>query len=191
MIYLSGYKIAEQISKGSYYTVLKAVRESDNTPVVIKLLVKDYPSAKEITDFKHEYQIMSRIASDGVIKAYDFVAGDRYAIIMEEIGGVSLDKVIGMIPLSVGEKMMLAIKMAGSLAQLHEHNIIHKDINPSNFIWNQKTGELKLVDFCNSTEAGIESTRFINLNHIEGSLPYISPEQTGRISRPLDHRTEL
>ena len=119
MVYLPGFKIIEQVVKRGNYTVLRAIRESDYNRVVIKLLSKDYPSAKEITDFIHEYQIMAKFDCEGIIKAYDFIKGKSYAIIMEEIEGWPLAEAIKNLKLSAGEKTLLAVKMADSLAQLH------------------------------------------------------------------------
>lgn len=191
MFRLTGYKIKEQISRGSNSIVLRGVRESDNRPVVIKLLAKDYPSAKEITDFIHEYQIMGKIDSDCIIKPYTILKGNRYAIIMEDIEGQPLAKALKHVKLGIDEIILLAIKMAHCLDQLHKHNIIHKDINPTNFIWNQKTNEVRLIDFGISTEATREAPHFASLDYLECTLAYISPEQTGRVSRPIDCRTDL
>ena len=191
MVRLPGYKLTERISRGGNYTVYRGIRESDYTRVVIKLLSKEYPTAKELTDFIHEYQIMAKFDCDGIIKALEFIKGDNYAIVMEEIGGQQLTDALKGARLSVGEKMLLAIKMADSLVQLHRQNVIHKDINLTNFIWNPKTGNLKLIDFSIATELSVETPQFVNLNYLEGNLAYISPEQTGRINRPLDNRTDL
>ena len=191
MVYLSGYKIREQFARGIKYTLYRCIRESDNTAVVIKLLNRDYPSAEEITDFIHEYQMMAKFDCDGIIRVYDLIQEGRYAIVMEEIEGDYLSEVIKNASLSLEDKMHLAIKMAESLVQLHKHNVIHKDITPSNFIWSPKTGKLKLTNFSSATEMCVETPQFDNLNSLECSLAYISPEQTGRINRTLDYRTDL
>ncbi len=191
MIHLTGYLIKDEIAKGSNSIVFRGVRESDNTPVVIKLLAKDYPSPKEITDFMHEFQVMEKTFCDGIIKPYEIVKGSRHAIIMEDIGGDSVASALKYSQVTLDEKLLLSIKMTHSLSQLHKHNIIHKDINPTNFIWNHKTGEVKLIDFGISTEVARESPQFVNVNFLEGTPAYISPEQTGRINRPIDCRTDL
>lgn len=191
MVRLTGYKIKEQISRSSNSLVLRGLRESDNRPVVIKLLAKDYPSSKEITDFLHEYQIMGKINSDCIIKPYTLLKGSSYAIIMEDIEGQPLAKALKHVKPSIDEKMLLAIKMAHCLDQLHKHNIIHKNINTANFIWNHKTNDVRLVSFGISTEATREAPHFASLDYPECTLAYISPEQTGRVSRPIDYRTDL
>ncbi|NLD47246.1 MAG: AAA family ATPase [Clostridiaceae bacterium] len=192
MIHLSGYKALEEIYLGRNSIILRGIRDSDNTPVVIKLLNREYPSQRELSGFIREYEIMDRITGDGIIKAY---AIEKYknslAIIMEDIGGESADRVLQSLKPGVAEKLSLAIQMTDSLIQLHQKNIIHKDVNPTNFIWNYKTNQVKLIDFGISAKYLREASQHINLNILEGSLDYLSPEQTGRINRPVDYRTDL
>ncbi|HEY9063098.1 MAG TPA: AAA family ATPase [Pseudobacteroides sp.] len=192
MIRLSGYKIVEEISRGSNSIVLRGTRNLDDYPVVVKLLNKEYPSIKELSVFMREYEIMDKIGSDGIIKAYGIEKyNNSIAIIMEDIGGESVDKALHSIKPGIVEKLLLAIQMANCLNQLHKQNIIHKDVNPSNFIWNNKTNQVKIIDFGISAELIREASQCINLNILEGSLYYVSPEQTGRINRPIDYRTDL
>jgi serine/threonine protein kinase len=91
----------------------------------------------------------------------------------------------------IDEKLSLAIQMTNSLIQLHKENIIHKDVNPSNYIWNSKTNQVKIIDLGISAELIREASQCVNLNVLEGTLDYISPEQTGRINRSVDYRTDL
>lgn len=192
MIHLAGYKIDKDIYRGANSTVLRGIRLSDNCPVVIKLLNREYPSAKEISAFNREYHIMSRLSCNGIIRVYSLEKSkNRLAIVMEDIGGESVDKVLKSINANILEKLSLAIQMTDSLIQIHQNNIIHKDINPTNFVWNYETNQVKIIDFGISTELVREAPQSINLNILEGTFEYISPEQTGRINRPVDYRTDL
>ncbi|HAI69244.1 MAG TPA: serine/threonine protein kinase, partial [Gammaproteobacteria bacterium] len=74
---------------------------------------------------------------------------------------------------------------------LHQRYLIHKDINPSNIILNTTTKQLKLIDFGISTVLSRENTTFSNPNLLEGTLAYLSPEQTGRMNRAIDYRTDF
>ncbi|WP_210407198.1 AAA family ATPase, partial [Hydrocoleum sp. CS-953] len=78
-----------------------------------------------------------------------------------------------------------------TLGQIHAENIIHKDINPANIIYNPKTKQLKIIDFGISTRLTRENPILKNPNVLEGTLAYISPEQTGRMNRGIDYRTDL
>jgi len=192
MVRFTGYKITEEIFKGKNSMILRGTRDSDNYPVIIKLLNREYPSNTELSNFIREFEMINKITQDGIIKAYCM---EKYnnspAIILEDIGAESVAKVLEKFKPSIDEKLSLAIKMTDSLLQLHKQNIIHKDVNPSNFIWNDKTNQVKIIDLGISTELVRESSQCINSNILEGTLDYISPEQTGRINRPIDYRTDL
>ena len=171
MIHLTGYKIIEEISIGSNSIILRGTRNLDSCPVIIKLLNKEYPSIKELSDFAREYEIMDMISSDAIIETYSMEKyNNSLAIILEDIGGESVDRVLKSIKASITEKLTLAIQMTHCLIQLHKQNIIHKDVNPSNFIWNYKTNQVKIIDFGISAELIREASQSINLNIVEGSL---------------------
>ena len=86
---------------------------------------------------------------------------------------------------------MVAIKIAEILGQIHQQHVIHKDVNPSNIILNRATGQVKIIDFGISTALPHENPAFQHPNLLEGTLAYISPEQTGRMNRRLDQRADF
>jgi predicted ATPase/signal transduction histidine kinase/serine/threonine protein kinase len=93
--------------------------------------------------------------------------------------------------LDISSFLSLAIQIADTLGQIHAINVIHKDINPSNIVWNQYSNQLKIIDFGIATRLPRENPSLKNPEHLEGTLAYISPEQTGRMNRSLDYRTDL
>jgi serine/threonine protein kinase len=95
----------------------------------------------------------------------------------------------GVLPLP--EFLNIAIKIAQSLADIHNSNIIHKDINPSNIVYNPETEQVKIIDFGISTQLSRSNPTLKNPNVLEGTLAYMSPEQTGRMNRSLDYRTDF
>ncbi len=192
MFRLTGYKIKEEIFKSGNSSIYRGTRVSDNYPVVIKLLNREYPTSEELSAFTREYEIMDRLSGDGIIKAYSIVEyNNSLAIIMEDIGGEPIAKTLQSINAGIAVKLSLAIQMTHSLIQTHQQNIIHKDVNPTSFIWNYRTNQVKIIDFGISAELIRESPQSIDLNVLEGTINYISPEQTGRINRPIDYRTDL
>jgi diguanylate cyclase (GGDEF)-like protein len=192
LINLPGYQIKEEIFKSNQSTIFHGTRDTDNRPIVVKLLNHEYPSAKELSGFLREYEITDKLIGDGIINVYTLEKyNNSLAIIMEDFGGESITKALKSLKLSLVEKLSLAIQMTNSLIQTHQQNIIHKDVNPTNFVWNLKTNIVKIIDFGISTELTREASQCINLNILEGTLDYISPEQTGRMNRPIDYRTDL
>lgn len=192
MINLPGYQIKEVIFKSYRSIIFRGFRDSDNAPIIIKLLNHEYPSAKEISQFQREYEIAAKLMGDGIIKVYHLEKyNNSLAIVMEDFGGESIANALHVTKLSLADKITLAIKMVDSLIQIHQQNIIHKDVNPSNLIWNPQTGQLKIIDFGISSELTREISQLSNMHLLEGTLGYISPEQTGRMNRPIDYRTDL
>ena len=192
MINFSGYKIKSCIYESENSTVYRAIREVDNLSVILKLLKQDYPTPRELTRYKQEYEITSNINLEGVIKPYAIIPYQRtFAIIFEDFGGDSLRNIQKKRSFTLTEVLQIAIKITESLSSIHREDIIHKDINPSNIVLNCATKTLKIIDFGISTQLNRENPTLINPNALEGTLAYISPEQTGRMNRSLDYRTDF
>jgi predicted ATPase/serine phosphatase RsbU (regulator of sigma subunit)/tRNA A-37 threonylcarbamoyl transferase component Bud32 len=198
MINIDGYQILTQIYDSINSTVYRALRQHDNQPVILKFLKEDYPTPSELTRYKQEYEITRNLNLDGVIKAYELKPYQRtLVIILEDFGASSLKQLMnerrqaGTQAFPLLEFLSIAIKTAEILGSIHAENIVHKDINPTNIIFNPETGQLKIIDFGISTKFTRENPTVKNPNVLEGTLAYISPEQTGRMNRSLDYRTDF
>ncbi|EDN71676.1 serine/threonine kinase with two-component sensor domain [Beggiatoa sp. SS] len=112
-------------------------------------------------------------------------------IIFEDVGGESLKHLMTVRQFTVKAFLSFAIQVTDILAEIHAAHVIHKDINPGNIVWNQSTGQLKIIDFGISTLLHRENPTLKNPNQLEGTLTYISPEQTGRMNRAMDYRTDF
>ena len=149
MINLPGYQILTQIYESTNSEVYQAIREQDQKAVILKVLKEDYPTPAELTRYKQEYEITCRLNLDGVVKAYGLEPYQRtLVIILEDFGGSSLkqwlngDKGVGRETLSLGEFLNIAIQLVEILTAIHSRNIIHKDINPANIVYNPETGQV-------------------------------------------------
>jgi predicted ATPase/signal transduction histidine kinase/CheY-like chemotaxis protein/tRNA A-37 threonylcarbamoyl transferase component Bud32 len=198
MLKLQGYQITDRIYESSNSIVYRGVRERDNQPVILKLLKEDYPTPSEIIRYKQEYEITHKLNLDGAIKAYELKPYQRtLMVIFEDIGAISLKEFIearierGKGLLSLEEFLKIGLGIAEILGSLHAENIVHKDLNPANIIINPETGQIKIIDFGISTVFTRENPTLQNLNFLEGTLAYISPEQTGRMNRCLDYRSDF
>lgn len=189
---ITGYQILTQIYESANSLVYRGRREQDNKPVILKVLKEDYPTPAELTRYKQEYEITRSLNLDGVVKAYDLQRYENTLVmILEDFGGDSLKILIEKHQFELEEFLTVAIKIAESLSALHAANIIHKDINPSNLVLNSETGQLKIIDFGISTVLSRENPTIRNPNVLEGTLAYMSPEQTGRMNRAMDYRTDF
>jgi len=193
MLILPNYQISTQIYESANSLVYRGVRKKDNQPVILKVLKEDYPTPEELTRYRQEYDIIRHLADiDGIIKAYDL---EKYqntlVIILEDFGGESLKRWLAKRSFSLDELLKLAITTTDILGQVHQQNIIHKDINTANLVLNTNSGVLKIIDFGISTQLSRQHLTLKNPDVLEGTLAYMSPEQTGRMNRALDYRTDF
>jgi len=187
-----GYQVTEKLHESSNSLVYHGHRREDDQPVILKMLKQAYPPPEKIAWFKREYETTRSINLPGVIDVYSLEKlENHWVIVLEDFGGESLNRIISKKQFTIAEFLHLAIEIVDILGQVHLQHIIHKDINPSNIILNQKTGKLKLIDFGISTTLSRENPTFRNPNVLEGTLAYISPEQTGRMNRAIDYRTDF
>ena len=189
---IAGCQIGEQIYESTHSLVYRGIRELDHQPVILKVLKAEYPTPAEISRYQQEYQITQSLNLGGVVKAYSLETYQRtLVIIFEDFGGSSLRQLMRKRRFTMKEFLNIAIRNTETLGQIHAANIIHKDINPSNIVLNPDTGQLKIIDFGIATVLSRENPTVKNLTVLEGTLPYISPEQTGRMNRALDYRTDF
>ncbi|MGD1806694.1 trifunctional serine/threonine-protein kinase/ATP-binding protein/sensor histidine kinase [Dapis sp. BLCC M126] len=192
MMKLSNYQITQQIYTGIRTTVYRGINTTNQQSVVIKVLNKEYPTFSELLQFRHQYTITKNLNLPGIIKPISLEKyGNGYALIMEDIGAVSLKTYLTNQKLSLENFLELALSIVKILEDLYHHQIIHKDIKPSNIVINPDTKEVKLIDFSISTLLPRETQEIINPNVLEGTLAYMSPEQTGRMNRGIDYRSDF
>ncbi|MFN7975126.1 MAG: AAA family ATPase [Acidobacteriota bacterium] len=181
------YQTTECIFDGARSRVYRAVA-GDGRPVVVKQLRELYPGAATIARFSREFEITRSAAGPGVIEAYELRAHEgTVSIVLEDFGAASVAAALGKGPHALDVVLPLAARIADALARVHALGIVHKDVNPSNVVWNQGTDEVKLIDFGISQVLGREPAS----PSFDGTPRYMSPEQTGRMNRSVDCRSDL
>ncbi len=207
---IPGYCLTEQIYNGSRTQVYRGVSES-NQKVIIKLLLSEYPTFSELIQFRNQYTITKNLDLPGIVKPIALLNyRNAFAMVMEDVGGVSLAEYTANTeqldniqsnnsevssrqtsPLPLNEFLPIAIQIVQTLAGVYHNRIIHKDIKPQNILINPHTKEVKLIDFSISSLLPRENQEIENPKVLEGTLAYMSPEQTGRMNRAIDYRTDF
>ncbi|WP_442942785.1 protein kinase domain-containing protein [Nostoc sp.] len=196
MIALPGIAIQDKIYESSNSLVYRGIRD-DGVGIVVKMLKLDYPSPQELTRYRQEYKITRSLNLEGVIKAYSQQDYQRtLVILLEDFGGESLEQWMHkrpdiFCPMPLSQFLSLAIALTDILGRIHTANVIHKDINPGNIVFNLDTGVVKIIDFGIATQFNRTNPTFKSPHVLEGTLAYLSPEQTGRMNRLLDYRTDF
>ncbi|MGG6242205.1 PAS domain S-box protein [Nodosilinea sp. AN01ver1] len=196
MITLPGVTIHSKIYESSASLVYRGIREQDNCAVIAKVLKQDYPSPQDLTRYRQEYEITRSLNTEGVVKAYSQQDYQRtLVILMEDFGGESLEcwmrQQLDFSPMPLSVFLNMAIAITDTLGKIHAAHVIHKDINPGNIVFNPKTGVVKIIDFGIATRFSRTNPTFKSLYLLEGTPAYLSPEQTGRMNRMLDYRTDF
>ncbi len=189
---VTGYQIIEELYHSANSLVYRGRRSTDGLPVVLKILKEEYPTPERIAWFKREYEVTRNVHLSGVTRIYGLeINQHHWVMVLEDFGGESLRR-LGIAGASMLDDFFtLAIKIADILGQIHQQQIMHKDINPANILLNPATGQVKVIDFGIATVLSRETTTFRNPGGLEGTLAYMSPEQAGRMNRAMDYRTDL
>ncbi len=188
---LAGYHLDARVHEGRRHDIVRGTAP-DGEPVILKILRQVHPSPDEVARFRHEYEALAAVDSPNVARAVAFETDQRrWALVQEDFGGVALSEQLDDAELGLADRLDLAIAATSGLADLHAQGLVHKDINPSNIVRNRSTGEVRLIDFGLATRLTSESPGFSNRNRLEGTLRYISPEQTGRVAARVDYRSDL
>ncbi len=193
---IPGYEISEQLYIGCKTLVYRGIRENDSLPVVIKFLTSEYPSFNELLHFRNQYAIAKNLNFPGIVCPLSLeVYRNSYAFVMEDFGGMSLREyqknLTSLEPVFLEEFLSIAIQLTDILHHLYQNRVIHKDIKPANILINPDTKQVKLIDFSIASLLPKETQEIKNINVLEGTLTYISPEQTGRMNRGIDYRTDF
>lgn len=192
MMAIPGVAVLALIYESSTSLVYRGRNELDNQPVIIKLIKEEYPTPEELNRYRREHEITANLNLEGVVKVYNLQpVRNSLAMILEDFGGESLRIFMASQKFTILGFLTTATKVAETLGEIHANNVIHKDINPSNIVFNPATGQVKLIDFSISTASDQANIPNKNPNFLEGTLAYMSPEQTGRMNRVIDYRTDF
>jgi serine/threonine protein kinase len=190
---LPGYQRGEPVHDSSASSVYRARRVADGALVVIKRSRGNAVSARQLTRYRNEFELLGSLQCDGVVKARELVRHEgQIALVLEDIPGVSLRRWIETrISPDLDRRLEIAAQLAALLGEVHAAHIIHKDITSHNVVYDPDTRRCTLIDFGIATRLRSEENKFQAPAALEGTLAYIAPEQTGRMNRSLDYRADL
>ncbi len=186
------YAIQECIYNSENSLLCRAIDERTGEPVILKTSNEEAMSPKGLARLRNEYNILSKLKSEFVSVAVDLVKLDEtFYLVLKYYSGVSLAEYIKGRRLATKEFLFLARAIVRALADIHKAGVIHKDLNPANIIYNPQMRKITIIDFGISVESSFERPLLIDPGASEGTLSYISPEQTGRMNRSIDFRTDF
>jgi predicted ATPase/signal transduction histidine kinase/tRNA A-37 threonylcarbamoyl transferase component Bud32 len=189
---IPGYQLIASLHEGTKTVIYQGRYELERTPVIIKTFKAEYPTLEEIARIRHEYQILHSLNIPGITKVIELKPYEHgLALILEDFGGQPLKQYITSQKTNLINFLQIAIQLAQIVGQLHQNQVIHKDIKPQNILIKPESLQIQLIDFSISTRLEKENPTISNPNYIDGTLAYMSPEQTGRMNRAIDYRTDF
>ncbi len=190
---LQGYDELRKIAEGRDRIIYSGVRKSDQKSFIFKALRSEHPSPEVIALMFHEYEVSKDLHFPGIIEIFDFIHDqNQYTLVEEDMQGIPLYEYLQKNPITdLNIFFKLAIQMTQSVAELHAHYIIHKDIKPSNYIIDPNTLTVKLTDFNFSSKLFHEMQHIVPPSKLEGTLLYMAPEQSGRMNMNIDYRVDF
>jgi len=188
---ISGFKNITKIHQSKQTVLYRAEKVLSKQKCIIKIIKEEYPSAETISRIKTEFDIAKNCKPGITVKYLEQgILQEQPYIVMEDVQAVSLKTYIKENKIDLNTFFEIAIKIATVLGKLHTQNIIHKDINPNNILINAETENIYIIDFNIATKLNTETVQIKNLEKLEGTIEYIAPEQTGRMNRSVDYRSD-
>ncbi len=186
-----GFTPLANIYKDESHEIIKALRASDGQTVVLKISRPLNNDILKISKLSHEYNTLKKLDHDGIIKVINLYSKLKSVCIVEEFfDGEPLKARIFRQPLTLREFFSIALQLTDILTYIHANGYVHKDINTNNILISA-TNKIKLIDFGISTNFMNEEHEIMLPDKIEGTLTYVSPEQTGRTSYTITPASDL
>jgi len=190
---LSGYKL-EPLSKGGeliLYRGVPASRADVLPPVLIVAPAAEYASPATLERVQHEYSLAAELDPRWAARPLALARHQgRTVLVLDDPGGEPIDRLLGK-RMEVGAFLRLAISIAQAVGPVHDAGLIHKDIKPGNILAAAATGEVRLTGFGIASRIRRERAAPAPPEVIAGTLAYMAPEQTGRMNRSVDSRSDL
>jgi PAS domain S-box-containing protein len=151
----------------------------------------EHPSRSSLDRLRHEYELKDELDGGWAVRPLELVReAGRTMLVLEDPGGEPLAWLLGA-PMEMGSFLRLAIGIAVALGRLHRRRLVHKDIKPVNILANDATGAVHLTGFGIASRLARERQSPRPLETLAGTLAYMAPEQTGRMNRSVDSRSDL
>jgi PAS domain S-box-containing protein len=188
VIALSNYEFA--LLRGGDFPLYRGSGDG-LVPILVVAPAAEHPQVESLKRLEHEYSLRAELDAGWAVRPLAITNWhNRTALVLEDPGGEPLDRLIGE-PLETTQFLRVAISLATALRRLHERNLIHKDIRPANVLLDLGSGASWLTGFGIASRLPREQQVPEPPEIIAGTLAYMGPEQTGRMNRSIDSRTDL
>ncbi|HAA16872.1 MAG TPA: hypothetical protein DCE41_36230, partial [Cytophagales bacterium] len=188
----SSYELVEVLHESEVTKILLA--ENDRREVrLLKTHTKNIPSEEQVSRLQHEYDITREMDHPGLVVPEAFERSERGAFLVYKYRkGPNLRVFLNGKPQPLDTFFRIAIQVTKALGHIHDKDVIHKDVTPNNVILDEDdNGRMCIIDFDNASQLSLKTSDLVPPEELRGTLHYLSPEQTGRMNRYVDHKADL
>ncbi len=187
-----GFPIVATLYADRNFSVFRTLRNSDGKPFILKVLQSKFPSLFDIGALKHEFDILKNHPHPGLLEVVEIrVVDDYHCLLFEDFAGQTLLEYFHTHQPDLIDFLRIAQKITLILGWVHDHNIIHMDLKPANMLFNPDNKQVKITDFSLASLMSRELQEIHHSDRFVGTPAYMSPEQTGRMNRSIDYRTDF
>jgi len=190
-----GYRITETLFSNEKTQVFRAIHEVDQCPVILRSLGAETSSQVHHTRLAFCAELLNKFDHPNIVKVLELI-GDKTnpQLVLEDIQGIDFNAYVATLEnrqIPTDTFLKLAIQLADALSLIHHAQVIHKDLHPGNIVINPESKQVQIIDFGLASLLSREQPTVATPERLEGILAYLSPEQTGRMNRGLDYRTDF
>jgi|GEM_PF-1547635 len=187
-----GYTVQEELLSGPGWRLLRAIRTSDASRMLLKISVDDRTNQDAASLLLGEYALTRQHDSGYILAVKDILRfKDQVVLVYENFTGIPLSRFLESGPLPVHELLQLASGLCEALKAIHHKGFVHGFLHPVSLLVERRLMRLKITNFFLTQPTGLPGTLPSAIGTIPGIVSYIAPEQSGRIERTVDHRSDL
>ncbi len=188
----AGYEIALELCRDERFVVLRGRRRADGALALVKGPHQKPARPADLEGLRREFALLNELSIPGLPKARELIRdGAGLWLAMEDLGGAPLGALLGAGPLGLDTFFDVAQQLAAILSALHANDVIHKNLNPRTILVDAAGGRVWLTDVTLAARGSAEAKTGGPPGVLGGDLAYASPEQSGRMNRAADHRSDL
>ena len=192
MLSIDGYLLGICLHRGNSTQIYRGIRQADGQAVVLKVLSGEQYSDQELLKLQNHCQATRDLDGLSIVPpAVLEPTGSGYVLVMPDGQSISLRDYSARFSITLSDWFVIALQLSAILHKLFINRIIHKDINPTNILIHPDSKQIQLNDFCIASRLIKETEEIRHPNVLEGTLAYIAPEQTGRMNKGIDYRTDF
>ena len=186
---LAGYTVAQALREDEQFVLLRAIRDADRASVLV--LSARHERQASLARLEHEYALRAELDPAWAATPLALLHnGSELALVLADAGGAPLSHALASgQPLPLEQFLRTGAAIAHALAELHRHDIVHKDLRPEHILVDADGGAVRLAGF--GLAARLRGLPHIPDEQVSGSFAYMAPEQTGRMNRAVDTRSDL